>query len=60
MEEGSNMERVKEFLLTDIRLLNGYLLVFAIVMFLVLVGSFSYMLSNRTPRPNPDIVISIK
>jgi len=54
------MEKVKEFLLTDIRLLNGFVLMLFAVSFLVLVGFASYALTSAKPIETSDIVISIK
>ena len=54
------MEKLREFLLTDIRLLNGFALILFAVSFLVLVGFTSYTLTNAKPIETSDIIISIK
>ncbi len=54
------MEKVKEFLLTDIRLLNGFVLAVFCISFLVLVGFASYTLTNANNYNDYDILIRIK
>ena len=54
------MQKVKEFLLTDIRLLNGFVLVIVSILFLTFVGYMSYTLTNARAVDNSDIIISIK